>query len=117
MEYLLLIADRLEPAEVSDAERDRLHAGHGELAQAWEKAGVKWSGRQLQGPATATTVREGAAGGTDRMVTDGPFAETKEQLGGYYLIDVADLDEALRWARRIPLLAGTAVEVRPVVAR
>jgi hypothetical protein len=114
MEYLLLIADRLEPAEVSDAERDRIHAGHTALAEAWAAAGVKWSGRQLQGPATATTVRPGT---TDRMVTDGPFAETKEQLGGYYLIEAADLDEALRWAKEIPLLPGGAVEVRPVVAR
>jgi len=66
-------------------------------------------GAHLQPAETATTVREG-------MVTDGPFADTKEVLGGYYVLDAADLDEALEFAQRIPAVRlGGAVEVRPLV--
>jgi hypothetical protein len=76
------------------------------------EAGAHIAGEGLQESATATTVRIGADG--ERLVTDGPFSETKEQLGGFYLLECADLDEALEWARQVPLKRG-GVEVRPVM--
>jgi hypothetical protein len=75
-------------------------------------AGVFVAGEGLQDSSTATTLRIREQ--DEPMVTDGPFAETKEQLGGFYVLDCADLDEALRWAKRIPLQSG-AIEVRPVM--
>ncbi len=70
-------------------------------------------GAHLQGADTATTVRHGAGGA---LITDGPFADTKEVLGGYYVLDAADLDEALEFVQRIPAVRlGGAVEVRPLV--
>ena len=87
--------------------------------QAWDAytkdtiaAGVHLGGEGLQPSSTATTVRIEQSG--DHIVSDGPFAETKEQLGGYYLLDCADLDDALAWAKRVPMPGG-AVEVRPVM--
>jgi hypothetical protein len=71
------------------------------------------SGESLQDPTVATTVRVGDGG--ERTVTDGPFAETRELIGGYYVVDVPDLDAALDWAARCPgSRAGGTVEVRPV---
>ena len=71
------------------------------------------AGDALQPTATATTVTRGADG--NALVTDGPFAETREQLGGYYLLECADLDEAIGWAGRIPGAQWGATEVRPVM--
>jgi hypothetical protein len=77
-------------------------------------AGIRVAGDALHGPTTATTVRGTGSGSAE--TTDGPFAETREILGGYYVLDVPDLDSALDWARRCPAPAlGGAVEVRPVV--
>jgi hypothetical protein len=76
-------------------------------------AGALVAGEGLQEAATGRTVRFGAAGET--TVTDGPFAETKEQLGGFYLLDCADLDEAVEWAKKVPVVAANAIEVRPVM--
>jgi len=76
-------------------------------------AGVYIAGDGLQHSETATTMKIGE--GSDRMVTDGPFAETKEQLGGFVLLECADLDEALDWARKVPLGEGGSIEVRPVM--
>jgi hypothetical protein len=76
------------------------------------EAGVHVGGEGLAPSATATTVRIEESG--DHIVTDGPFAETKEQLGGYYLLDCKDLDEAIAWAKKIPM-AGGSIEVRPVM--
>ena len=71
--------------------------------------------RRRRGPsAERHRHHRGAARAADAVVSDGPFAETKEQLGGYYLLDCADLDEALAWAKRIPMPGGI-VEVRPVM--
>ena len=75
-------------------------------------AGVTRGGEELQSPQTATTVR---LRGGSRQVQDGPFAESKEQLGGFMVIEVATLDDALAWAARSPTAATGAVEVRPVV--
>jgi hypothetical protein len=76
------------------------------------EAGVHLGGEGLEPSATATTVRLTESG--DQIVSDGPFAETKEQLGGFYLLDCRDLDEAIAWAKKIPMPGGT-VEIRPVM--
>ena len=89
---------------------DAIRARHMALVQ--ELGAVRLGGSGLKGTAVATTVR------TEKGLTtvhDGPFAETKEQLGGFYLIDVPDLDAALAIARRVPLTADGSVEVRPVI--
>ena len=75
------------------------------------EAGVLRGGAELKPTHSATTVRV-KDGKT--LTTDGPFAETKEQLGGYYLIDVPDLDQAVKWAARCPAAQGGSIEVRPV---
>lgn len=85
-------------------------AGHMKLAEDLVAAGVPFSGERLKPASTATTVR--SDNGTVTL-HDGPFAETHEELGGFYIVDVASLDEALEWARRIPVPKG-GVEVRPV---
>lgn len=77
-----------------------------------QASGVVVSGAGLQPPATGTTVR---LKGEQRLVQDGPFADTKEQLGGFFVIDVPDLDTALAWAARSPAATDAAVEVRPVL--
>ena len=76
------------------------------------EAGVFVAGEAVQPSATATTVRVEV---DDQLVTDGPFAETKEQIGGFYLLDCADLDEALGWAKKVPVGAGGSIEVRPIM--
>ena len=80
-------------------------------AEAMKKAGIYVAGERLRGVSTATTVRVSA--GKSRVV-DGPYAEAKEQLGGYHIIDVPDLDTALAWAARCPSASRGAVEVRPI---
>jgi hypothetical protein len=81
-------------------------------SQSLSDAGAMIAGEGLQESATATTVRPSDDGA--RVVTDGPFAETKEQIGGFYLIEVDDLDAAIDWAKKVPNRTG-AVEVRPVM--
>lgn len=80
--------------------------------QELSQSGVKLSGEALMPSMTATTVsvRNG-----ETLTTDGPFADTREQLGGYYILDCADLDQAIAWAARIPIAQSGHVEVRPVV--
>jgi hypothetical protein len=90
------------------AEMDRWEAFGREAVE----AGVMVAGDALQETDTATTLRIQQQ--AEPIVSDGPFAETKEQLGGYYVLDCKDLDEALAWARKIPLSSG-AIEVRPVM--
>jgi hypothetical protein len=88
---------------------------YNEFGVAAGTAGVLGGGEALQPTPTAKTVRvEGGKGG-EVFTTDGPFAETKEVLGGFYLLDVADFDEAIRWASQIPGAWHGRVEVRPVV--
>jgi hypothetical protein len=77
--------------------------------QALHEAGVYVAGAGLQPPETATTVTIG----DKRRVQDGPYADTREQLGGYFAINVPDLDAALEWAARIPAAPGSVIEVRP----
>ena len=98
---------------------DRTPEQQGEAMRAWDAytravidAGAHLGGEGLQPSSTATTVQIREDG--DHIVSDGPFAETKEQLGGYYLLDCKDREDAIAWARRIPMPGGT-VEVRPVM--
>ena len=84
---------------------------HGKFGQAAGEAGVFLGGEGLQPIATATTVR---VRDDERMLTDGPYAETKEQLGGYYLVEAKDLDEAVKLAARIPSAVFGSIEVRPI---
>ena len=79
--------------------------------RAMHEAGILLAGDQLQPTSASTTLRFQ----TGKVIpTDGPFAETKEQLGGYYTIDVPNLDEAVKWAARCPAAQGGSIEVRPV---
>jgi hypothetical protein len=113
MKYMLILAGEeggLEDAspEEMKAVMDRWSAYGRELVE----AGAFVAGEGLQESATATTVRVSDDG--ERLVTDGPFAETKEQVGGFYVIECGDLDEAIEWAKKVPLPAG-GIEVRPVM--
>ena len=85
---------------------------HGRFGQATREAGVFVGGEGLQGTNTATTVRVRDG---ERLLTDGPYAETKEQIGGYYVLDCKDLDDALNWAAQIPEAKTGAIEVRPIM--
>jgi hypothetical protein len=101
---------------MEDASPEEMKAemdGWAAYSQEAVEAGAFVSGEGLQPSATASTVTIPANGG-ERSVTDGPFAETKEQLGGFYVLECKDLDEALDWAKKIPLRTGS-VEVRPVM--
>ncbi|GIG54001.1 YciI family protein [Demequina activiva] len=112
MKYLLILASdpSLPSPEPGDAGFEAYMAAWSEYTQALTAAGAHHSGEALQPAETATTVRHDAGATT---VMDGPFAELKEHLGGYYLIDVDTLDDAIEWARRVPIGTGS-VEVRPV---
>jgi hypothetical protein len=113
MKYMLLIHDDEKGwGNVSEAERQRIYGEYGQFTQQIIEAGQFVAGSELQPTTTATSVRvrEGK-----RLVTDGPFAETREQLGGYYLVEAKDLDEAIGIAARIPSARTGTIEVRPVV--
>lgn len=85
-------------------------AAHTKLGEEMAQAGIIRGGEGLQRSHTATTVK---VQGGQRSVHDGPYAETREQLGGFYVIEVASLDEAIAWARKIPVTGDGAVEIRP----
>jgi hypothetical protein len=82
-------------------------------SQDLSEAGAYVAGEGLQPSPTATTLKVEGPG--EHVVTDGPYAETKEQVGGFYVIECENLDEALEWARKVPLQAGGSIEVRPVM--
>jgi hypothetical protein len=112
MEYLALIhADEAAWERFSDDERDAAYEQYAEFARAAEAAGVLVGGGELGPTSSATTVRirEGR-----QLVTDGPYAEVKESLGGFFILDCPSYDDALDWAARIPAAEHGAVEVRPV---
>jgi hypothetical protein len=114
MEYMLLIhADPAGLQALRDAERSTALAAYGAYTEALKQAGVLRGGERLRDASAATTVKV-RDGKTE--VLNGPFIETREQLGGYYTIDVPDLDTALSWAARCPGASHGAVEVRPVWA-
>jgi hypothetical protein len=113
MQYMLLIYDDEQAwANLSEAERNGLYAEYGAFTNDVRESGALVGADQLQPTAAATTVRVRQG---DQLVTDGPFAETKEQLGGYYLIDVESMDEALEWAAKLPSARYGSIEVRPLV--
>jgi hypothetical protein len=114
MEYMLLIhADPAGLQALRDSERSTSLAAYGAYTEALTKAGILRGGVRLRTADAATTVRV-REGKTE--VLNGPFIETREQLGGFYMIDVPDLDTALSWAARCPGASHGAVEVRPVWA-
>lgn len=110
MKYMLLIY--LDEHGLNESEREHCYIESAQLAQDLSAGGKYLSASPLHPTATATSirVRDGK-----RLVTDGPFAETREQLGGYYLIDANDLDEAMRIAERVPAAKFGTVEIRPVL--
>jgi len=114
MEYMLLIyGNERERASMSEAQRGEVFGEYRAFTDAIVKSGHFKAGAPLQPTSTATTVR---VKGGKTVTTDGPFAETREQLGGYYLVEAKDLDEATAIAARIPGARFGSVEVRPVLA-
>ena len=113
MEYLLLIYHTESQFESrTEPERQKMYSDYRELIQDLEKNGKLKGANQLQSTATATTVR---VRNGKQSITDGPFAETKEQLGGYFLVDARDMEEAKAIAARIPSVQAGSIEVRPIV--
>src|SRR6266496_5865091 len=110
MKYMLLVY--LDEQALSETEREHCYIESAQLTQDLNASGNYIYAGPLHPTSTATSVRvrEGK-----RVVTDGPFAETREQLGGYYLIEARDLDEAIAIAARIPMARRGTVEIRPVV--
>ena len=115
MRYALLICDEEKrQAEMSEDEATAQMNAYMAFGEEMGARGVLQGGERLQPVTTATTVRVR----DDEVVTsDGPFAETKEQLGGYYIVDCDDLDEAIAWAAKIPSAEHGSIEVRPIVQR
>jgi hypothetical protein len=111
MQYALLIYDD-QLATRSDEERAAIYQEYMAFSQELHASGAMVGGDQLAPVDTATTVRVRDG---QTLTTDGPFAETKELLGGYYLIDVESIDEALEWAAKIPSARFGSIEVRPIV--
>ena len=113
MQYALLIYDDEQRlAGMSEDDGIAMHAAYGAYSQELRSSGAMKGGEALQSTQTATTVR---VRNGETITTDGPFAETKEALGGFYLIDVDSLDDALEWAAKIPSGAHGSIEVRPVL--
>lgn len=113
MKYMLLIfADESRYESMSEAEQNAHFAEYMTLVEELKGTGKYLSGEPLEPVATASTVR--VVDGRSE-VTDGPYAETREQLGGYFLVEAESLDEAIAMAARIPDARGGAIEVRPVM--
>ncbi|GAA3727755.1 YciI family protein [Plantactinospora mayteni] len=113
MKYAVLIyQNEKEWAEASEEQRRAAYAAHGRFTRLLQERNADRGGEELALSDTARTVR---LRGDDAVVTDGPYAETAEQLGGFYLVDTADLDEALEFARELARM-GDVIEVRPVAA-
>jgi hypothetical protein len=117
MQYLLLINDRADEKAwetMPEEARNAFMAEYMQYTQELRSRGLFVDANQLQPASTATTV---SVRDNETVVSDGPFAETKEVLGGYYLIEVDTLDEAIEWAAKIPSARFGHIEVRPVVMR
>jgi len=113
MKYMLNIyGDMSEYEDLTPEQNAEVMQAYDAFWQEASKSGVILAGEALEQPETATAVkvRDG-----ERLVTDGPFPETKEQLGGFYLVECKDLDEAIEWAAKIPGAQNGTIEVRPVV--
>jgi len=115
MQYMLLINESEDAYSGDDGAKvmEATIAGHMALIEKLTASGKEWSGNRLHEAATATTLRH-KAGKT--ALHDGPFAETHEELGGYYIVEAETLDEAIEWARMIPIPGDGAIEIRPVFA-
>jgi hypothetical protein len=113
MQYMLLIyGDEAARGSATKEQIGQMYSAYGAYTEAMKKAGVYQSGNPLQGVSTATTVR--APEGKTKVL-NGPYAETKEQLGGYYLIEAASIDEAASIASGIPAARYGSIEVRPIM--
>ena len=110
MQYMLLIY--LDEHALSDTEREHCYMDSAQYAQKLDRSGKYLAAAPLQPTSTATSVR---ARDGKRLITDGPFAETREQLGGFFLVDAENLDEAIEIASQIPAGRFGTVEVRPLV--
>ena len=112
MKYILLIyGEERVWGSMSQEQMAQIYAGHRHYGEEMMKAGVMKGGSELKPAATATSIR--FANGQKKTV-DGPFAETKEQLAGFYLIEVDNLDQAIAWAEKMPGMTTGTVEVRPL---
>jgi hypothetical protein len=112
MKYLLMIyASEKDEAKMSPDETGKLMQAYGAYTEALIKAGAMQGGERLRPIADATSAR---VRGGKTEVLNGPYAETREQLGGYYVLDVPDLDAALTWAARCPSSSYGTIEVRPI---
>jgi len=110
MKYMLLVY--LDEQALSDQEREQCYVESAHFSQELNASGQYIHASPLHPVATATSVRVRAG---KRLVTDGPFAETREQLGGFYLVEAGDLDEAIEIAERIPPAKFGTIEIRPVM--
>ena len=110
MKYMMLVY--LDENALSETDRERCYVESAQLTQDLDAKGKYLMASPLHPIATATSVRLRDG---QRLVTDGPFAETREQLGGFYLIDAQDLDEAIAIAERIPVAKVGTIEIRPVM--
>ena len=108
MQYMLLIYEDESNPPPDDAEMGKWFA----ITEEMRKAGIHVAGEALHPTSSATTVRVQSG---DTVTTDGPFAETREQLGGFYIVDVDDLDAAIEWAAKMPNAHKGSIEVRPVM--
>ena len=112
MKYMLLIYhDEQVWSGYTEAERQQIYGDYRQLIQELQSKGKYLAGNQLQATTTASTVRVRE---NSQLITDGPFAETREQVGGFFLIEANDLDEATSIAARIPSARSGSIEVRPV---
>jgi hypothetical protein len=111
MRYMLLISSDPSAPAPAKAEMEAMFQGHQRLAEALRAAGKMVHGERLRPDSEATRIRSKAG---QRQIMDGPFAETKETLGGFYLIDCDTREEAVEWAKKVPLREGGSVEVRPI---
>jgi hypothetical protein len=114
MQYLLMLyADESGWGKMTPAEQQQGYAAYMAYTEALKKAGAYVGSNRLQPISTATTVK---INNGKQQVLDGPYADSKEQLGGYYLIEAADLDAAIAWAARCPGSGHGTIEVRPIWA-
>src|SRR5665213_2784065 len=112
MRYMLMIFSSEDPTiEFSEADMMAMYEGHAKFGSELGALGKMVGGEELQPSSTATVVK---VRNGETITVDGPFVETKEQLGGFYLIEADDLDEAIQWAAKIPAGPTTTIEVRPV---
>ena len=114
MRYMMLVYSTEQPDTMPPQDAERIRAGHAQVMQDAARKGILVGAEPLAPTATASTVR---VQNGKPLVTDGPFAETKEQLAGYYIMDCENLDEAIEWAAKIPTACqggSGSIEIRPL---